>query len=259
MAGHCEQQTSTARTKRANSAGPGKEVAAADPIAIDRGQSCPGQEGAAQQAQESAHVAQPSRVLGYLPWSAPAVPCQTTHIGTCSSHREGAVGGGIVRCITAQPKQGGPFQQLLPIQCYRVLRALRLRGLGLGYVPFVGCSRVGSQAVRPSRVCAPAGPAVHCKGISDPRQCHDVRVLVLCHAMACSVERESSQRPPHSTAACQCHCHCRCRCRRAGAHVAGAGASAPASVSMGLPRAEDTSHRTVQQNRSVGNSGGSAR
>ncbi|KAI7779664.1 hypothetical protein LA080_000432 [Diaporthe eres] len=72
MAGHCEQQTSTARTKRANSAGPGKEVAAADPIDIDRGQSCPGQEGAAQQAQESAHVAQPSRVLGYLPWEDPS-------------------------------------------------------------------------------------------------------------------------------------------------------------------------------------------
>lgn len=41
MAGHCEEQTSTARTKHANSAGPGKEVAAADPIDIDRGTELP--------------------------------------------------------------------------------------------------------------------------------------------------------------------------------------------------------------------------
>lgn len=39
---------------------------------------------------------------------------------------------------------------------------------------------------------------------------------------------------------------------------AGACANAPASASMEVPRAEETSHRTVQQNRSVGNSGGSA-
>lgn len=43
--------------------------------------------------------------LGY----APAVPWQITHIDTCSSHREGAVGVGMVRCITAQPEQGEPF------------------------------------------------------------------------------------------------------------------------------------------------------
>lgn len=71
---------------------------------------------------------------------------------------------------------------------------------------------------------------------------------------------DSSQHPPHRAAACQCHFQCRCRCvpSCAGVQVQVHLISAPASVSMGLPRAEGTSHRTVQQNRSVGNSGGSA-
>lgn len=121
------------------------------------------------------------------------------------------------------PKQGGPFQQLLPIQCYRVLRALRLRGLGPGYVPLGWWESGGQPGCLPVESVPPAGPAVHCKGISDPRQCHDVRMQVCCavpwHGMF-RREGAANDRHKHRSLPASLSFRCQCRCRRAGAHVA---------------------------------------
>lgn len=74
MAGHCEEQTSTARTEHASAAGQGGRWLLLIRLISVPGRSCPGQEDAAQQARESPHVALATAgVLGCLP----------AYLGTC--------------------------------------------------------------------------------------------------------------------------------------------------------------------------------
>lgn len=167
-----------------------------------------------------------------------------------------------MRCITARPSRGDPSSSSCQFSATVCYVHYDCEAWGLGTYLLVGGSRVGSQAVCPSRVCPQPGPLfiVRASPILANATTFGCRYAVLCHGMACSVEREQpTTATQHRSLPASLSFRCQCRCRRAGAHVAGAGASAPASVSMGLPRAEGTSHRTVQQNRSVGNSGGSAR
>ena len=120
--------------------------------------------------------------------------------------------GGIVRCITAQPKQGGGPSSLSCHFSATVYYAWDLPGCLEyldRYVPSV-VGRAGSQSG--CQECAPARPAIHDKGISGPCQCYDNRTL--CSVIPWHVpSREGNQQPPRSTASCQCHCQCRCRCR----------------------------------------------
>lgn len=113
-----------------------------------------------------------------------------------------------MRCITARPSRGDPSSSSCQFSATVCYVHYDCEAWGLGTYLLVGGSRVGSQAVCPSRVCPQPGPLfiVRASPILANATTFGCRYAVLCHGMACSVEREQPTTAT-STAACQRHCH----------------------------------------------------